>query len=156
MSIDIKDRKVLHAIENRLFALKAQYQQAFAATVPQGIEETVQRAQLLARRLAGAEGWTAGRNTAQGLLEVLVPQAEQQSRAFWESHLGQVLAWWSGGLGSTARRRMIAEAVTGISRQGIAKAVRDGNLELDVDGSDVAAESLAQFLQRRYPNEVTP
>lgn len=156
MSIDIRDRKVLHAIENRLFVLKGQYQIAFAVSVAEGIDETVTRAQLLARRLSGAEGWATGRDTAQGLLEVLVPQAEQQTRAFWEGHLGRVLAWWSGGLGSTARRRMIAEAVTGVSRQGIAKAVRDGNLELDVDGSDIAAESLAQFLQRRYPNEVTP
>lgn len=153
--IDLNDKGILMSIEERLIDLDRRHRSAFNVTSGLGVGDFVKRAQQLADRLAGREGYTAGTNTAEGLLALLVPQAEQQERSFWATELGGALAWWTGGKDSSARRRMIAEVVTGVSRQGVAKMIGDGHLVTSAHDGDVTAMSLLLTLQRRYPHEVT-
>jgi hypothetical protein len=49
---------------------------------------------------------------------------------------------------------MVAEAVTGTSRQHISRLIADEKLTLG-PGNDVTTESLRTYLQARYPHEVT-
>lgn len=154
VTIDLRAADVRTDIEGRLFDLNRRHATALAITPAAHFGSMVGRAKQFAARLSGAEGHTAGQNTAEGLLGVLVLQAEQRERAFWESPLGQAIAWWTGGEGSVARRRMIAEAATGASRQHISRLIREGRLVLGPD-DDVTAESLRTHLRTRYHHEVT-
>jgi hypothetical protein len=153
-TINLDAADVRRDIDGRLFDLNRRHASALGITPAAHLSSIIERAQQLATRLTGAEGHTAGRNTAEGLLGLLILQAEQRERTFWETPLGQAIAWWTGGQGSVARRRMIAEAVTGTSRQHISRLITDERLTLGPDG-DVTAESLRAYLQARYPREVT-
>lgn len=153
--IDIRDKGIKAAIESRLLDMHRMLRTVMGSGEVTDLGAVVSRASWFASALAGEHGYTAGHNVAQGLLELLVPQAEQRERVFWATPLGGVLAWWSGGEGSTVRRSVIAEAATGLSRQAIHKMIVEGHLIRDEDIGDVTADSLSAMLQRRYPHEVT-
>jgi hypothetical protein len=150
----LTDKNVSRAIEDRLFDMNRHLSALLNSSDPTDMGRILNRTEWLAGALAGQEGYTAGQNVAEGLLKLLVPQAEQRERGFWETSLGRAIAWWTGGQGSTARRRMIAEAVSGVSRQAVGKMIADGHLVIG-PGDDVTADSLRAMLQRRYPHEVT-
>lgn len=140
-------------IEDRILTMNRHLSQLVNSGPLVELGDAITRAQTLARRLDGDEGPQVGYNVARGLLDLLVPQVEQQQREFWEKPLGQALAWWTGGEGSTARRRMVAEAATGTSRQAVTKMINEGHLAVGPNG-DVTAESLRAHLQRRHPQAI--
>lgn len=151
MSIDLTDDLIRIDIESRL--TDAQRRLAtLMGDVGFGDHAMASRARFLAWRLAGHEGSLSGQNAAAYLLELLVPALEQRERAFWATPLGKAMAWWTGGQGALARRKMIAETVMGVSRQAVYAMIESGRL-LNGPGGDVTAESLAALLQHRYPQD---
>jgi hypothetical protein len=147
-TINLNDPVIMADLERRLYELKTNFTNAYGIDVPlDDILATQMRAVELAVRLATPG--EVGAQVAEGLLEHVVGPCEAQTEPFWSSPLGQAIAYQcgaSGRVGDQVNRRMVLQAVTGISRQGSYKA--QAGLATDGTGN-IKAEALRDYLQKR-------
>jgi hypothetical protein len=145
--IDVNSGAIIIDLEQRLYALKRHFTNAYGMDVSMEIDATEVRARAIAVRLA-VQG-EIGHLTAEGILEHLVPVCEAQTEGFWVTALGRAIALQSGAsgeVGDKVNRRMILQKVTGISRQGTYK-IQEG-LRTD-GGGNIKADELRNYLQKR-------
>lgn len=147
-AINLNDPAITADLERRLYDLKTSFTNAYGIDVPMDLLATEIRASQIAVRLA-VPGSQISAATAEGILEHIVPACEAQTETFWATALGRAIAYQSGVSGNTGdkiNRRMVLQAVTGITRQGSYK-VQAG---LATDGSgNIKAEALRDYLQKR-------
>lgn len=145
--IDLTAAAIETDLSNRLYQLKRHFCNAWGMAVSVEITAGMERALDIARRLA-TSGET-GRMTAEGILEHIVPLCEAQTEIFWTTALGRAIALQSGAsgeVGDKVNRRMVLQAVTGISRQGTYK-IQSGMI---TDGAgNIRADALREYLQKR-------
>jgi hypothetical protein len=147
MSINIASVGIENELCNRLLGARQRVETIYNVHLDQlGLGEAVDRAHELAGKLAGGSGKDAGLSCAIGILETMIGDWEQADADMWDTPLGRALAWWTGAPQVTAtQRRGIAGLVMDSSRQYVHKLFGPG---------DLAADTLARELQRRYPNPI--
>jgi hypothetical protein len=98
-------------------------------------------------------------SAAAKLMEHLVDPAERGTALFWTGALGRALGYWTGGCEQWSENGkdylgvppVEAAAILGISRQGVADAVRRGRLVKGDTGPGILALSIADLMKERYP-----
>lgn len=93
------------------------------------------------------------------LMAHLVDPGERGTALFWTGALGRALGYWTGGWEQRSENGnyclgvppVEAAAILGISRQGVADAVRRGRLTKGDTGPGIVALSIADLMKERYP-----
>lgn len=146
--IAVSRRALVADVKARMDAVLAAYRALFDfAGVNHGaLDELVagDQAAALVDELILANDETA-RLAAVRVMKHLVSVAEAQSRNFWGSDLGRVVAS-RGGFGAAAMPRIWAEELLGVSKQRIGQMVTDRLLAKGTDGYGIEPASLARLL----------